>query len=212
MDNAPLVVLLGMLPITVALFILYVSLPVARYRRTVYRKLVRSLNETFTVPEGVVKDRYLELLRTNQDFSTKHHEIATWVGEISSQHTNPGSLRKEVGNWFSGAHNPKDLPLYYRWFRHDFDKWTVSLLTCLLPIMAVWYITTDFCPWKIQLATYVLVSGQFAVGLNAVGGVIMSWLCQKNCRQLVRNLDNILQGDQSSKLVVQFVTESRRDE
>ena len=181
-------VVLAMLQVNIAVGVLYWALPAARYRE----RLFQSISESFkNRPTETDKTSGLvgELLR-DQDFSVSYHIVSNWRRALPERYDD--GLEKTSAPLFSKAAAPpgdsnsrpwrerlkswlRVLPLSYRWFRSDFDKYTVFALTSIVPIGLVWHLAfhpqMDTAGW---FGIYVVLAvGQTFAVANVLSGVRM---------------------------------------
>ncbi len=145
--------MLAMLQVNIAIGILYWVLPPARYRE----RLFRNICESFKSRPGASAETLMligDLLR-NQEFGESYHKVSNWrraLPELYDQelentsagwfpravppasNTSERKIRERLGAWL------RTLPLSYRWFRSNLDKYTIFVVATILPIIFLWHI------------------------------------------------------------------------
>ena len=89
------------------------------------------------------------------------------------------------------------MPVSYRWFRSDLDKYTVFTLNTMVPIVLMWLVVRapdDQTHWGYFYA--VILFGQVWVASNVLLGIHMF---QRHSRKLRRDLANAMLAIQEAK-------------
>ena len=160
---------LAMVSITIALGLMYVSLPGARYRERLFNAIVNVFRsrEMSECAAGRVLGRLVD-----NNVSTHYQTLSMWWAEL------PLEKRDQVPDpyptLFDSGTDRRKAPRSYRWFRYNVDRGAVFVVAVTVPITLLWMVVLG-----IVQASEVSWIGWIAVGQVLVAGhVVFGWSMQ----------------------------------
>ena len=182
-----------MLEVSIAVGVLYVSLPAARYRDRLFDTIVAGFKAENDFDIKKAKPELEGLRNRDIDVSNDSFFLAMWLGELP-----PGRLEELEGtsaDLFADATRPSDPPKLYLWFRANLDKISSAALCVAIPIAMRWL--SSWFPEIFSRGCYdaVLVLGQLFVGTQVILGIWMvrqqSQAFMDKLRQVVSNVKGV---------------------
>lgn len=184
--------ILAILQVNIALGILYWALQAARYRDKLFEPLSR------LVPDVAERDGNEEAKPLgsglfgvaaikDDEFPKTYYRVAKWRRLMPEKYdgdlkgTNAGLFTREPGQpgtpsklWGTLKNWRTRMPLSYRWFRSNLDKYTVFTLNTMVPIVLMWLVVRapdDQTYWGYFYA--VILFEQVWVASNVLLGIHM---------------------------------------
>ena len=161
---------LAMVTITIALGLMYVSLPGARYRE----KLFNAIVEVFRSREmsECAAHRVLGRL-VNNNVSTHYQTLSMWWAELPAGKRD--KMPRPYPALFESGTDRRKAPRSYRWFRYNIDRGVVFIVSVAVPIILLWLVVLDVLqacevPWIEWMAiAQALVAGHVVFGWSMKG-------------------------------------------
>ena len=131
--GASLDILIALLEVSIVFGALYVSLPRARYRRTMFERLATAVG-AYNLERD---ESYKRLIETESRFSANHHAVAMWIVELLQSECAHLVADDSWVRSFADHRQAPGLPLSYQWFRLNVDRAVVFIFSFLLPVFAI---------------------------------------------------------------------------
>ena len=143
-----------LLEVSVALGILYATLPAARYRDKLYDEIAKCLGKF--AERGIDGASYHSLVRDDGVFGEHHRYVSMWVGELPADRF--GDAKRALAPHM-GKRNSGTLPWAYRWFKCNGDRWVVVILSTALSAAALWSVAVGFLPASLVSPVCLVAAG-----------------------------------------------------
>ena len=136
--NISLSLLVALLQVNIASGFFYVGLQTARYRSRLYAHIVDVFNSKFSeVIEELWLKEYDRRRKADKQLSDLHFMAAKWLIELP--HEFKSQLKhQQIRENFEGAQNTDKLPIIYRWYSSNGDRWATFIICSVIPIIFLW--------------------------------------------------------------------------
>ena len=172
-----------MLEVSIAVGVLYVSLPAARYREKLFDAIVAGFRAENTIVSRRTKAALDRLRSTESPISNDFFVLAMWCGELPPGRRN--DVKGTAADFFADVTDPSRPPWSYLWFRANLDKTFSALFAVAVPIAMRWL--SSWYPEIVPQDCYnnALVFGQAFVGVQVLLG---TWMVQQQSRIFTKKL------------------------